>query len=105
MATGATLRGTPASNPVRRVYELYLGAAPTRPSWDPIATLFAVRGPGRYFRLRHEGSNQIFSNGTNRWVAEPDSATHVLLEWAPGMREACRAELDELMARPPASAR
>ena len=99
--TGAPLRRTAEGNPVRRVYELYLGDGETRPSWDPIATLFAVRGPGRYWRLRHEGSNHIFPDGTNRWRAEPDLDRHVLLEWAPGAKDGCRAAIDELMARPP----
>jgi hypothetical protein len=103
--TGASLRGSPEGNLLRRAYELYLGAGSTRPSWDPIATLFAVRGPGRYWRLRCGGHNHIYPDGTNEWRATPDRANHALLEWVPGARDECREEIDELMAHRPMPAR
>lgn len=43
---------TPASNPVRAAYELFLAKRPVknRSSWDQIAVLYAVRGAGKLFR-------------------------------------------------------
>ena len=80
--TGSRLHETPPDNPVRRHYELYLGKQPARPSWDPIAVLYAVRPNASFWRRRTEGYNHIFPNGTNEWRIEPDSSTHVLLELA-----------------------
>ena len=101
--TGGTLAQTPADNPVRVAYELYLGSRPTRPSWDPIATLYAVRPDAPFWRVRAEGSNRIFPNGTNEWRDEPDDPRHRLLLFAdrPGVRGEVRDLLNELMTRPP----
>lgn len=101
--TGEPLRNTAGPNPVRRIYELYLGNKKTRPSWDQVATLFAIRGADRFWQLRRTGYNHLFDNGTNAWRDAPDNPNHVLLEWASGGRDACRAVIDELMTRPPAS--
>ena len=38
------MRQTPSQNPVRRVYELYLGDRLTRSSWDQVAVLYAGTG-------------------------------------------------------------
>ncbi len=99
--TGSRLKETPPENPVRRAYELYLGKQPARPSWDPIAVLYAVRPGAPFWRLRTEGYNHIFSNGTNEWRAEPDSSTHVLLELAAGADEEVGRTIDELIILPP----
>ena len=102
--TGRGLRDTPADNPVRRVYELYLGSKPTRPSWDQVALLFAVRPGAPFWKLRTTGYNHIFDNGTNQWRDEPDR-DHVLIEFAPGVEPGVRDTIEELMVRPPASAK
>lgn len=100
MGTGRCLRETPPDNPVRRIYEIYLGQTPTRPSWDLIATLYAVRPDAAYWKLRTKGYNHIFDNGTNEWREEPDKE-HELLELdAAGEREVQRI-IEELMCRPP----
>ena len=100
--TGGTLSETPAGNPVRRAYRLYLGDRPARPSWDPIAVLYAVRPAAPFWRVREDGSNEIFKNGTNAWRAEPHDPRHRLLEFAPGTdRDAVRDVLNELMTRAP----
>ncbi len=100
--TGDTLSETPQSNPVRRAYKLYLKDKPTRPSWDLLATLYAVRPHAAYWRVRADGVNEIFPNGTNAWRAEPDDPRHRLLEFAPGTnRTAVRDVLNELMTRAP----
>ena len=101
--TGGTLPTTPADNPVRRAYALYLGDRPARPSWDPIAVLYAVRPAAPFWAVRVDGSNEIFPNGTNAWRATPDDPRHRLLEFAPGTdRGEVRAMLDGLMTTPPA---
>lgn len=98
--TGEPLRRTSQRNPVRRAYELYLGDKPTRPSWDPIATLFAVRGCEPFFQLHRKGYNHIFPNGTNEWRDVPDK-NHVLIQLAPDMGDRLRKTIDDLMAREP----
>lgn len=99
--TGKGLRDLPAANPVRRVYELYLGGKPTRPSWDQVALLFAVRPDAPFWRLRTGGYNHLFENGTNQWRAEPDK-DHVLVEFAPGVEARVQETIESLMVAPPA---
>ena len=102
--TGGPLRDTPAANPVRRAYDLYLGGRPARPSWDPLAVLYAVRPDLPFWAVREGGRNEIFPNGTNAWRATPDDPRHRLLEFAPGTdRGEVRAMLDGLMTTPPTS--
>ena len=100
--TGRGLRETPENNPVRRVYELYLGKTPTRPSWDQTALLFAVRPDAPFWKLRTTGYNHIFDNGTNQWRDEPDK-NHVLIEFAPGVEAKVQETIEALMVRPPAA--
>ena len=100
IGTGRCLRETPADNPVRRIYELYLGKTPTRPSWDLIATLYAVRPDAPFWRLRTRGSNHLFENGTNQWREAPDLA-HVLVELDADGKRVVQAVLEELMCRVP----
>jgi hypothetical protein len=99
--TGKGLRDTPAKNPVRRVYDLYLGKKPTRPSWDQVALLFAVRPDAPHWQLRTDGYNHLFENGTNQWRAEPDK-DHVLIDFAPDARERVQETIEALMVAPPA---
>ncbi len=63
--TGGRLAETPADNPVRRIYELYLRAKQTdaRPSWDLIGVLFAVRSDAEFWRIHTGGFNHIFDYG------------------------------------------
>jgi hypothetical protein len=109
VGTGYSLDKTPADNPVRVAYKLYLGKNPTRPSWDQTATLFAIRPNAAFWKLRTKGSNHIFENGTNRWVDEPDIERHVLIEYAAddaaGKKRVVRQltdTIEHLMTRPPA---
>jgi hypothetical protein len=90
----------PASLPFR-AYELHLGTAPARPSWDLIATLYAVLPEAPFWRLRDDGYNHIFPNGTNEWRDQPDSPTHRLLLLADGAEEQLKTALEELMIQPP----
>ncbi|MBN1418816.1 MAG: nucleoside hydrolase, partial [Planctomycetes bacterium] len=101
--TGGRLRTqAPPDHPVRRVYDLYLGERPTRPSWDQVALLHAVRPDARYWRVTAEGHNHIFPNGTNQWRAEPDDPRHRLVAIAPGCEDQVREIIDSLMAHGPA---
>lgn len=100
--TGMSLRQTPAGNPVRRVYELYLGDKPGRPSWDPIAVLYAVRSDEPFWHLDQQGYNHIFPNGTNEWRQSPDDPRHKLLHLQDGTKPKVQSILEELIARSPA---
>jgi hypothetical protein len=99
--TGKGLRQTPSDNPVRRVYELYLGDRLTRSSWDQVAVLYAVRPHAPFWRIRTEGYNHIFENGTNQWREKPDR-DHNLIEFAPDARDRITGIIEQLMNRPPA---
>jgi PelA/Pel-15E family pectate lyase len=100
--TGSLLPETPTDNPVRRAYELFLRATPTRPSWDQVAVLYAVRGLGPYFELQTEGFNHIFEDGTNVWRLSSDEAEgrHCLLHLKMD-GEKLAAVIDRLMIQPP----
>jgi inosine-uridine nucleoside N-ribohydrolase len=65
--TGAPLiAATPASNPVRRAYELYTGGQ-NRSSWDLTAVHYAVRGTASVWQLCNQGANIVDQDGQNRW--------------------------------------
>lgn len=98
--TGGRLSETPAANPVRRVYELYLGEKKTRPSWDPIGVLFGVRSEWDIWKIHTGGHNHIFENGTNQWRDGPETH-HRLVKLQPDTAERLRETLDELMAQVP----
>jgi len=100
--TGRTLDKTPADNPVRRAYKLYLKDRPARPSWDQVALLFAVRPGLKCWKLRKKGSNLIYPNGTNRWVDKPDIDRHVLVEFADkSVIPSVTSTIEKLMTRGP----
>lgn len=41
----------------------------SRSSWDPLAVLYAIEGPGKTFRLAGDGGhNVVTENGKNGWV-------------------------------------
>jgi dienelactone hydrolase len=100
--TGSTLRQTPEKNPVRRAYELYLRDKPARPSWDPIAVLYAIRPDEPFWRVEESGYNHIFPNGTNEWRQTPDDPRHKLLQLQPGAEGRLQSIMEELMSRSPA---
>jgi hypothetical protein len=102
LKTGQGLRETPATNPVRRIYEIYLGKAPSRPSWDQLTVLYAVRPEAPYWKLHTTGYNHIFENGTNQWRETPDK-DHVLIGVDPANRPAVRDVIEALMTRAPAN--
>ena len=79
--TGAKLALTPASNPIRRAYELaggYVGA--TRASWDQTAVLAAVRDPLLYWDLVTTGYCEVGDDGSNVWRDSPDKDQSYLVK-------------------------
>jgi hypothetical protein len=80
LKTGPGLLALPDTHPVRRAYALH-PAHPLengRPSWDQMAVLAAVRGPGCFWALGPAGTNRIATDGSNRWQADP-LGTHAYL--------------------------
>ena len=100
IGTGGRLEETPKDNPVRRIYELYLGEKPTRPSWDLIAVLFSVRPDAPFWQVHRGGHNHIFENGTNQW-REGGESNHRLVTVGDDDLETVREMLDELMVETP----
>lgn len=96
--TGGRLHETPADNPVRRVYKLYLRERKTRPSWDPIGVLFGVRSEADFWKTHTGGRNHIFENGTNQWRDGPET-NHHLVQLKPNAEELLRETLDQLMVQ------
>lgn len=69
--TGSRLSSeTPASNPVRVAYELYLGGPKkSRSSWDPISIYTAVRGSDMLFLVAGSGgTNYLYNTGANSFL-------------------------------------
>ena len=100
IGTGSLLCKTPTNNPVRRVYELYLGGKKTRPSWDPVAVLFAVRSNDVFWTYRTGGHYHLFDNGTYEWRKKPDK-DHYVVEFKKGADKRITKTLDKLMTQPP----
>lgn len=99
--TGEPLHSrTPASNPVRRAYELYVGPGRNRPSWDLTAVYVAVRGTDGLFALAGaQGSNTVGPTGTNAWSRMPDKdQNYLMLAIAPAR---IAAALDQLLISAP----
>ncbi|KAI0549463.1 inosine/uridine-preferring nucleoside hydrolase [Xylaria curta] len=100
----------PDKDPVRMAYIYYTYYAP-RPSWDPLAVLYAMHGPGDLFEFGNEyGYNYVDINGSNRWVWDMKIRNQFFLRL--GADEAmAAAELDRLflqgallsVSKPPAT--
>ena len=95
--TGGLLHETPTNNPVRRIYELY--GVNTRPSWDPMSTLFAVRSNEVFWTYR-SGNYHIFDNGTFEWRATTNTNHHIA-EYDTDLASQLRNTLNQLMIQPP----
>jgi hypothetical protein len=100
IGTGSRLNETPANSPVRRVYKLYLGERKTRPSWDPIGVLFAVRRDADFWKIHTGGHNHIFENGTNEWRDGPETNQR-LIQLQPDVKDGLRDTMDALMVQAP----
>lgn len=103
--TGARLHAeTPAENPVRAAYELYVGAGKDRESWDQTAMYVAVRGLGTSARWMWNvsGNGAITvdeKTKVNRWAANPSNERFYLVPQAP--TEVVKKAIEDLMVQPP----
>lgn len=98
--TGVRLHETPAKNPVRRVYELFLRGKKTRPSWDLIGVLVGVRSKDDFWRIHTGGHYHIFDNGAYEWRKGPEK-NHRVVELRIDAEGALRETLDQLMIQSP----
>jgi len=96
VGTGKRRTDLSVSHPMRVAYDLFLGEKPTRSSWDQTALLIAARPDARFWKFTRDGGNQVFPNGTNRWVDE-DPADHRLVQIVASEREALTDEIERLM--------
>jgi purine nucleosidase len=83
--TGARLRETPESNPVRAAYQHYNGLK-NRESWDLTAVLFAARGTRDYWKPSEPGLCLMHArvpHGYNEWVPSPNQQHRYLIEKMP----------------------
>lgn len=102
--TGGSLStATPATNPVRRGYQLYRGAGVDTDSWDQTAVYHALRPSDALFGKVTTGSNSVnATTGANTWSATPDPTgtleqTYLTLPSA----SAAKAAIDALMVASP----
>ncbi|MGV3723165.1 MAG: nucleoside hydrolase [Actinomycetota bacterium] len=96
---------TPAENPVRRAYELYIGAGKDRESWDQTALYAAIRGHEPLWDLRVNGTILVdpAKKGANTWTGGSGAQHAFLVERAP--IEEVRRSIEDLMVRPPMRSR
>jgi hypothetical protein len=99
--TGVKIRNCPASDPVRRAYEIYCNFQ-GHCSWDLTAVLAAVRDPHLYWDIKENGYNHVTPDGTNVWSPTPNRGHSYLIPKMPPPQIA--DILDNLMTLPPGSA-
>ncbi len=104
LRTGTALQKTPDSNPVKACYKAYPSPKPNalaagRPSWDPIAMLYAIRGTGKYFSLHSTGSISITPRGVVEWRSTPDKPQSYL-QYRAKPTEVAQL-INQLLATPP----
>lgn len=99
--TGASLsEATPPENPVRRAYELFVGAGKSRSSWDQTAMLYAIRSDPGLFRLSAPGRVEVDPNtGVSTFSPDESGQHHYLIKEATD--DVIGSEIDELMIQPP----
>lgn len=98
LISGRPLEQTPATNPVRKAYNVYSGGN-GRQSWDPIAVLYGVRGNAGLFRESEPGRNVISPGGANEWMSAADGHETYLIKAASD--EQIALELNALMVKSP----
>ncbi|KAK3490263.1 Inosine/uridine-preferring nucleoside hydrolase domain-containing protein [Neurospora hispaniola] len=81
--TGAELvKKGPKGDPVGRAYGYY-AYGEARPSWDPVAVLYAIDGLGELFKYDERyghGRNWVDDqDGSNRWIWEEDTKNQFVL--------------------------
>lgn len=91
---------TPPSDPVRKAYEIYVGAGNNRSSWDPSNVFYAIYGTGNLFTLAGDGgSNHVNPDGSNEYLSSPDKDQNYLVKTASDSTIA--QALSDLMVQPP----
>lgn len=102
--TGRELPATPADNPVRECYRLWLGKTrDSRSSWDELAVLFAVRGE-RYFKVDAHGGTKVTDGGNKiYWDPSHDNPLHhrVMIDTDKIGKRALEKVIARLMTEPP----
>ncbi len=106
--TGARLvTETPADNPVRVAYELFLSHKPVknRSSWDQIAVLYAVRGAGELWSERRgQRLEMTVEPFQYKWrEVRPGEIAHVLLQQT-ATDEQLERIIEDLMVQAPRNA-
>jgi purine nucleosidase len=100
--TGIKIKDSPATDPVRRAYELFNNFS-GRSSWDLTAVLAAVRDPHLYWDIKENGYNHVTPDGKDSWSPTPNRGHSYLVTKMP------QAEvgnvLDNLMTLPPGPAK
>ena len=93
-------RCAPENNPCRQAYIDFNGEENDRSSWDPLTTIFAVRGAAAVSceEVGQGGRNEVDDDGANRWVDDENSSQSYLLLVD---QEAAGLAIDELLCAPP----
>jgi len=99
---GALTSCAPETNPCRQAYIDYVGEGNNRNSWDPLTTVYAVRG-AEFVSCEEAGEgerNEVNEDGSNYWVDEDNpNHSYLILKDA----EAAGNTIDELLCTPPKS--
>ncbi len=93
---------TATNNPVRKAYEAFIGNCliTGRPSWDPIAVLFAIRP--HLFKIDSMGSVEQMKDETVHWNSQINNPNHSRV--LPAISDtALRDIIEGLMSEPPDS--
>jgi hypothetical protein len=97
IVTSKKLSIDPASDPVRRAYELFNGLQ-GRQSWDLTAALAAVRPTYLYWNVSPEGTCVVTPDGKNTWSTTPHGHTYLIARTPPSD---VGVILDDLITIPP----
>ncbi|KLU07406.1 Inosine-uridine preferring nucleoside hydrolase [Rhodopirellula islandica] len=110
LVTGARLKSTPQTNPVRRAYELRpmpgnkMSIDAGKPSYDQAAALFAVRGAEpKVWQIIPNGRVEIDDRGITSWTQESpgaQSATHSYVKIATSPKQLARTIEDLMVVAP-----
>lgn len=81
LSIGESLSDTPATNPVRKAYELYFGGtAKNRHVADLVSVLYGVRGLRDYWDIQTQGYMDIKPDMTFEWKSDKDKNQAYLLK-------------------------
>ncbi|KAI0202767.1 inosine/uridine-preferring nucleoside hydrolase [Astrocystis sublimbata] len=95
MTGGRLMSEGPENDPVRMAY-IYYTYYKLRPSWDPLAVLYAIYGLGDIFDFGTEyGFNRVEMDGANQWVWDPKTRNQSFLVLK-AEEKIVAAELDRL---------